>query len=1506
MEFTILFFTGLGFWLGRVTKRPQVETIVREPVKTAAEKLTDKKSVEPIPFPVADEASVEVITAPKKRRSYTNNRPGSQVPWELEGAEDAWEQATEDAWEQATEDAWAQADGSITLPVPTLEPSHRGVEEPAVIETADPVDAGVALLLPAGDDDPDIPTSAGWRAFLSFENLIFLLGALTTIGGALYTAASSWSSAATAMRYGMVEGLLGLVGAICTLFGWRLGKSEDTQPAARALSVTVAVLGALTAAAGAVALHIHLPFALLGLAAGAGLGWAATRGLGVKQAWRYPMALLSLGVFSALAGAHIALGAAAAALGVWTLLPTSTDDDPTVAYRGLLLMLCLGALPLVAWQLGLHAAVLGPALALVTLAGASWSRRFATAPVLMVVFAAAGVAVCGLDHVTSAFVTLLIGFVGLWRGMVVTDPNTGDSELHSLVAVAVVIAGGAIAVFWAPALGLLMPSGWTTAVTGTLQGMALQLATAWDGLAILAVSAVAIGTAAWPLRDREHERFTARAIAMVTLCLALLTVVTSVTVQPLPATLVVWLTTGLLAWLGRTMNNALTTVATGLGIVACALTGFSMGWDQWWLGAFAGAVVTSLVGTRVATRLLGAAAIVGCLALSIGLGGLPSLWPTIIAATFTVLAVVATRQLPTHVVVLPSVVGTVMVAALTSGLWADGVPMALLPLLASIPLLVVGLIASTTRAWDQVEQPASALAGIGMAAAMVMAFNPTHPDMVGWSVAATLANALAFILGLRNAMQRALDSGADSPVDGLATVEMVTTALLALPTLALPSSLHGIGVGIVTASGLWLGRKNHVSERIAPVAQPLGWWLLLTAATWAGWLSGGISGALLGGTGLTLLTSFCAPISKLARRHANEASVVATALFGIGTAVVLLPDIGQLLPVTVSAALAAGIGVLFATGPGVLADAPDQKRPLHLAMASLLGLPAMGLSGPFEWIGPGLLVVGAAWLFLRRDRLFPGDAVGEQVLSWFVVAGATAWSGWLLLGPVGPFTAVSGLALLTMVGLRFSDKLRRYDASLLATQLLLAAAAIAGIVEPTVGSLMLAPLPLSVALMGGFALATQANDERKLGHTFAVLGLFGPMVLAGPAFYPLAALVAGVSALYVIIQRGRGQLPSTFALTAWWQLGVAIAVGGWLSDALAGATLGLGVFTIVLMLARTRWRAVVDDTGYLPEVTSVLVLLSAAWSTFVAPIGPVHLPLVFGWGLAVAVSLALAFGRRPAFGTYLTEASLGGLFAMLRYRTSLLDGLAGYEALFIAGAAIVMVGASQLLRRREDVRFQHAGTAVQRTAMLLPMLIPALLEWHGEWNEAMALMAGGLAHMALARAHKSPVFGFLAAGFAYAAVFPAWVASGSDAWTWSPVIAVGGVVLLALTQIYRKRLGDEASVLRTLGSLTVLGAGAAETLQFATPGPALVLAALAIGTVLAGILLRLRAYVFLGMGFLAADIVLNLTRWGFEDRAVAGFLGVTTGVALIALGAAVAKYKRHIAQRYQEVRQWQW
>ena len=54
------------------------------------------------------------------------------------------------------------------------------------------------------------------------------------------------------------------------------------------------------------------------------------------------------------------------------------------------------------------------------------------------------------------------------------------------------------------------------------------------------------------------------------------------------------------------------------------------------------------------------------------------------------------------------------------------------------------------------------------------------------------------------------------------------------------------------------------------------------------------------------------------------------------------------------------------------------------------------------------------------------------------------------------------------------------------------------------------------------------------------------------------------------------------------------------------------------------------------------------------------------------------------------------------------------------------------------------------------------------------------------------------------------------------------------------------------------------------------------------------------------DIVVNLTRWGMQSRALAAAFGLLGGALLFAFGVAVARHKDELLRRYQRVQDWEW
>jgi predicted membrane channel-forming protein YqfA (hemolysin III family) len=96
--------------------------------------------------------------------------------------------------------------------------------------------------------------------------------------------------------------------------------------------------------------------------------------------------------------------------------------------------------------------------------------------------------------------------------------------------------------------------------------------------------------------------------------------------------------------------------------------------------------------------------------------------------------------------------------------------------------------------------------------------------------------------------------------------------------------------------------------------------------------------------------------------------------------------------------------------------------------------------------------------------------------------------------------------------------------------------------------------------------------------------------------------------------------------------------------------------------------------------------------------------------------------------------------------------------------------------------------------------------------------------------------------------------------------------------------------------------GIAQVLFFESIWDILLLAALSIAGILAGIGLRVKSFLYLGSAFLVLDVVVNLFRIGLEDRIIGMVFLFATGV-LILVAAVFFNLKRdEVLGRYREIR----
>jgi hypothetical protein len=312
-------------------------------------------------------------------------------------------------------------------------------------------------------------------------------------------------------------------------------------------------------------------------------------------------------------------------------------------------------------------------------------------------------------------------------------------------------------------------------------------------------------------------------------------------------------------------------------------------------------------------------------------------------------------------------------------------------------------------------------------------------------------------------------------------------------------------------------------------------------------------------------------------------------------------------------------------------------------------------------------------------------------------------------------------------------------------------------------------------------------------------------------------------------------------------------------------------------------------------------------------------------------------GGRTAY-VYLAEVLLALLFVHLRLNVpQLFSGLAAqYWTLIVMVLAFLGVGLSEYFERRG---LPVLAVPLQRTGVLLPLL-PLLVFW--------ARPPAALLHFADASAPGlRPLLGYLdrlpwqfdahallwfLAGFLYALVAAArrsfrWAllsALAANCGVWALLAHHGvsflvhpqawliplGLIVLASEYVNRAQLRPEvAAGLRYLGVCVVYLASTADLLLAGVGNSVwlpVVLAALAVAGVLAGILLRVRAFLFTGVGFLLLDVLTMIwhAAVGREQAWVWWVSGIVLGAAILALFAVFEKRRDDVLRLVEAIKRW--
>ncbi len=592
------------------------------------------------------------------------------------------------------------------------------------------------------------------------------------------------------------------------------------------------------------------------------------------------------------------------------------------------------------------------------------------------------------------------------------------------------------------------------------------------------------------------------------------------------------------------------------------------------------------------------------------------------------------------------------------------------------------------------------------------------------------------------------------------------------------------------------------------------------------------------------------------------------------------------------------------------------------AMA-LVGLNLLFLLVPLWWRYGRRLVQSLRWrqAELEAPLFWTPFAVLVLLLGrlLLVEAGGLLWDGAFLLERSA--WALTGVALLVTATAGHAFRLRPEQTTAQVLLAALGAMVLAVLLDLTAP---LVWLPLVVALWDGALLLAWRYGLRRwevwrsaLNHWLTVLPVasLGMLLLAANSHWTVCTATLLTLAVATLARGWWQEQPF------WLKAGLALALAGGYTIWLTGTGplawtpwIGLAPWyaaqTVLLMLGfmwvRRRLAVRLDAADPEAEIERFsrlydleqaitvmvpgLLALSVLW---LGAHGYAVLAYLVGWGSSPwhlgipADPLAASAALLMMAGLTLTRAWRRPDEPNWVYATALLLGLlAAYGRLLVLGLTPFAVGDTAALMAAGYAAFllhQFTGSPpLYRLALWLPLLALATAPWQlaSPWTGG-ALLAAAVLYLSVASALRNPwplYLGVLALNGALYLWAPLWAERYG---LWQFYIVPAAVSVLALLHLHRRELRPSVLNGARLAALSGLYAGAGLDVFLRPELSVFVLAlALALVGIVAGVTLRIRAFLFAGVAFLVLNVMGQLVRYYPEQ-------GMSRALILLGLGTTI-------------------